>query len=558
MLKKSPALVIMALTLISSFFFSCNKSRWFDFEFDKEPITFTFYNIDTTQDMIFNDPVAREITRRTGVTLDVKHPRSTANQDVALMITSGNYCDLIYVKSDITKLINVDAVIALDDWVDEYGVHHNLIDEYCPNMRKLYGNELVKLRSPDGHIYSFGTYGVKEEVLETSGTLQLQHAVLKELGYPRLSTLDEYADAIRAYMKKYPTIDGQPTIGLSLLADGWSWLIDISNPGNYLIGAPDDGQWMVDNETHQVTYKFLVPEITAYYKWLNTLYHDGTLDPESFVQSEEVWHSKIESGRVLGLAYPTWGYDKQRQYLIAKGKPERTYAYLSITAGPQYKDPSLTDYGYSGGWGISISKTCRDVIKAVQFMDWMCSDEAQILMNWGIENVNYVYENGRRTLSQSQQQNMESNANYILETGVTRWSYPFPDCGTAATDANGDYLTRNSRQTIINAYLPVEKETLEHYGAQMWIDLFPQKEELPKPAHGQLWSYQIPNSVTNKVNAANDLVREALIQCIISSPEDFDSLWANMVRRLKEMGMEETGEEISQIIEERLKLWGQQ
>ena len=191
-------------------------------------------------------------------------------------------------------------------------------------------------------------------------------------------------------------------------------------------------------------------------------------------------------------------------------------------------------------------------------MDWMCSDEAQILMNWGIENVNYVYENGRRTLSQSQQQNMESNANYVLETGVTRWSYPFPDCGTAATDANGDYLTRNSRQTIINAYLPVEKETLEHYGAQMWIDLFPQKEELPKPAHGQLWSYQIPNSVTNKVNAANDLVREALIQCIISSPEDFDSLWADMVRRLKEMGMEETGEEISQIIEERLKLWGQQ
>ena len=92
----------------------------------------------------------------------------------------------------------------------------------------------------------------------------------------------------------------------------------------------------------------------------------------------------------------------------------------------------------------------------------------------------------------------------------------------------------------------------------MWIDLFPQKEELPKPAHGQLWSYQIPNSVTNKVNAANDLVREALIQCIISNPEDFDSLWADMVRRLKEMGMEETGEEISQIIEERLKLWGQQ
>ncbi len=554
---RKAACFFCGIFLTGIFFTGCEKSRWFNFEFDKEPVTFTLYNVDTTQDMLFNDPVAKEITRRTGVTLEVKHPRSTTNQDITLMITSGDYCDLIYVKSDITKLIDVSAVVALDDWVDEKGKHHNLIEEYCPNMKKLYGDELVKLRSSDGHIYTFGVYGVREEVLETSGTLQIQHAVLRELGYPKLSTLEEFADAIRAYKNKHPLIDGQPSIGLSLLTEGWSWLIDLSNPANYVIGHADDGQWIIDNDSHQATYKFLDPEISVYYKWLNQLYHDGTLDAESFVQGEEVWKSKIASGRVLALAYPTWGYSEERQYLIASGKSERTYAYLPITAGPQYKDPALTDYGYSGGWGISIAKSCHDVIRAVQFMDWMCSDEAQILVNWGIENVNYIYENGKRTLSASQQRKKESNANYVAESGVTKWAYPFPDCGSAAKDKNGDYLTRDSRQSIIDSYLPVEKETLAAYGATMWIDLFPQKEELPKPAHGQLWRYQIPNSVTNKVNTANDFVRDALIKCIISDASEFDSLWQEMVDGLKAMGMEETGKEISDIIEEKLTLWGQ-
>ena len=128
--------------------------------------------------------------------------------------------------------------------------------------------------------------------------MQLQHAVLKELGYPQIKTLEDYENALRAYMKKYPTINGQKTIGLSLLIDTWQWYIDLSNPGNYTIGYPDDGQWIVDSNLN-ARYKFLDPEIFQYYKWLNKLNAEGLLDPESFTQKEDVWKSKIASGRVL-------------------------------------------------------------------------------------------------------------------------------------------------------------------------------------------------------------------------------------------------------------------
>ncbi len=511
------------------------------------PITFSFFTSDATEDMLWNDPVAQEITKRTGVTLEVERPVAGDTQAIPLMIASGEYPDIIFAKGDLTKLIDAEAVIPLDDLIEQYG----------QNLKDLYGDQLVRLRnSPsDPHIYSVGTYGVKQAILETAGTMQLQHAVLKELGYPEIKTLEDYENALRAYMKKYPTINGQKTIGLSLLIDTWQWYIDLSNPGNYTIGYPDDGQWIVDSNLN-ARYKFLDPEISQYYKWLNKLNAEGLLDPESFTQKEDVWKSKIASGRVLGIAYPNWGYGDARTSLIQNGQPERTYAYLPVTAGEKYKDPSLKDYGFSGGWGIAISSSCKDPVRAFKFLDWFCSEEAQILVNWGIENVNYVIKDGKRVVPAEEQNRADTDPDYSKKTGVGRWIHPFPQRGTAALDKNGDFITRTSRQRLIDNYLPVEKETLAAYGVQMWVDLFPTSEELGVSKHGQVWQYALPPELNEKVTAADEYVKTALAQCVLAKPADFEAKWAELQKKLKDMGMEQAGVELTGIIGEKMKLWG--
>lgn len=480
-----------------------------------DSITLSFFTADSTEDMPFTDPVALEIQKKTGVTLEVEHPVAGDAQAIPLMLASGEYPDLIYAKGELTKLIDAGAVIPLDDYIEKYGT----------NMKKLYGDQIVKLRnsSEDRHIYSAGTYGVKEQILETTGTMQLQHAVLKELGYPKISTLDEYSDAIRTYMKKYPEINGQKTIGLSLLIDTWQWYIDLSNPGNYTIGYPDDGQWIVDQKTLKAQYKFLKPEIYRYYKWLNKMNAEGLLDPESFTQKEDVWKSKIASGRVLGITYPIWGYNDARMSLIQNNMSERTYAYLPVTAGKQFKDPSRKNYGYSGGWGIAISTSCKDPVRAFRFLDWMCSEEAQILCNWGIKDVDYyVGQDGRRARTADEIHAAETDPDYSKKTGVGRWTYPFPMMGNAAVDSNGDNISVTSRETIIAKYLPVEKETLAAYGAEMWIDLFPAPEELGVSKHGQVWQYALPSDINEKVTAADEFVKTTLAQLVLGSPADFD------------------------------------
>ncbi len=543
MKKLKSAAFIFSIILIM-FITGCSKKNK-----QPESVTFSFFTSDATEDNFFNDPVAKEITKRTGVTLSIEHPISGDTQAIPLMIINKKYPDLIYAKGDLTKLISAGAVIPLDDLIEKYG----------KNMKHLYGNQLVRLRNSisDPHIYSVGTYNVKKAVYETSGSMNLQLAVLKELGYPRMTTLDDYENAIRAYIKKYPTINGKKTIGFSLLFDNWQWYIDLSNPANYLIGYPDNGQWIVNTKTYQAEYKFLDPEIYRYYQWLNKINKEGLLDPDSFTQKEDVWMAKIASGRVLGISYPEWGYTEVKTKLIKNGMQDRTYANLPIVADKKYKCPSLYDSGYSGGWGIAISKDCKDPVRAFKFLDWMCSDEAQILVNWGIKDINYKVINGKRVIPDEELKRKTTDPDYTKRTGVGLWIYPFPEAGTAAVDANKDFLTTTSRQSIIDNQLPIEREALNAYNAKTWTDLFPTAQELGGTSKfGTIWQYTLPHEINEKVLAADDYVKSMLPRIILSDPSEFKPQWNTMQQHLKDMGMGNCGKEVSKLIHEKMELWG--
>ena len=114
-----------------------------------------------------------------------------------------------------------------------------------------------------------------------------------------------------------------------------------------------------------------------------------------------------------------------------------------------------------------------------------------------------------------------TDPDYSKKTGVGRWVYPFPQAGNGALDSHGDYITRTSRQNVIDNYLDVEKETIAAYGAQMWTDLFPSSEELGVFKHGAVWQYALPPDVNEKVPAADDYVKAALAQVVLGSPSDW-------------------------------------
>lgn len=528
--------VSLLLFIISFVFFSCKKTEN-PVEENQKPINFSIYIADFNTARTFDDDIARIITEKTGVSLTMTVPEDDPSEDIQLMIANHNFPDLIFAKSDISKLIESHCVIPLDDYIEKYGT----------NIKKLYGDQLDRLRNTldDPQIYTFGTYEIKSKPLEISGNVQLQNAVLREFGYPQIKTLDDLENILKAYKSKYPEIDGKETIGMSILTDSWYWLLGLSNPGNFMIGYPDDGQWIIDQNTLSAQYKFLHPEMNTYYKWLNKIYHEGLLDPESFTQTSEMYKNKLATGRVLCTTYPLWGLEEIQGNLISQDMVERTFAYLPVTASEKYKDPSLKDYGFSGGWGIAISVTCKDPLRAFMFMDNMCSEETQILINWGIQGKDYFYDaNGKRV-----------GFNIPVSSGVSTWTYPFPEAGSGFIDSTGNPITRGTRKAVTGRYNFAQKETLKAYDVEMFTDLFPSSEELGVSKHGQLWQYNISSSNLEILDSCDAYVKTEIIKMILGPEEKFDSSWTNMQNTIKSMGIGNVEKELTKLIEVKRILW---
>lgn len=504
-----------------------------------EPITFTFYNADGAEDP-WTDPVALAITEATGVTLDTLYPSDVEEKTVELMIATGELPDLIFAKSDSDILIEQGALIDLSDLIDEYG----------PHIKALYGDEYEKLQSSRENpaIYQLCCGKVQDEVLTSSGTAQLQWAVLAFNDYRIPYTLEEYGDMIREYKARHLNIDGQTTIGITLSVTDWHWYTTLANPSGYIAnGAIDNGQWIVSDD-YEVQYKHMVGGQKEYYRWLNRMYDEKVLDQEFAIQTHEDYLEKIASGRVLGLLDADWDYITAENTLKAAGRYERTYAGLPVTIDSSVKCASLAPQGLNT-WGIGITTACKDPVRAIQFLDWLCTEEAQILVNWGIEGVNYYYdEDGVRCRTAEEIERAEKNVSYQNETGVGLHSYPFPSYGNTVLDSTGNYFCILNPESVADSYNEQEQAALEAWDVERLTDIFPQADEFEKKEYTPLWSRILPEDLGRQLSRLDEIAREGLIDCVVCTPDKFDSKWDQLQQNLIAAGAYQAQEQMTELL----------
>ena len=510
-------------------------------------VELTFYNADG-QDDPWTDPVAEVLTEKTGVRLKTEYPVAADDQTVALMIAAQDYPDMIYAKGDANSLIDAGAMIDMTDLIEEYG----------PNIKKMYGDEFEKLRysEEDPSIYQLSSYAVGGTFLENSGTAQIQWAALKENNYEIPDTLEEFEKMIKDYMAAHPTTeDGMPTIGISLTAADWHWMITLGNPSGYIAeGAPDNGQWLID-EDYNAMYKFRSDKVREYYRWLNRMYHEGVLDPEFATQTYEDYIAKIASGRVVALTDTDWDYSDGEKILIADGKLDKTYAGLPLAMDENTKAPSLMYQGLPTGQGVGITTSCKDPVAAIKFLDYLCSDEGQVLVNWGIEGVNYfIDEEGHRYRTQKEIDEANTNQDYSRITGVGFHSYPFPTYGIGEVDSTGSTYTTDSKETVIAEYNEEQKAACEAWGVELLVDVFPQTSEFEVPEYSPVWACMKPVEFDEIGNKLDEIAWSGLITCVISEESEFDAAYDNMLATLEGSGMSEAEAMLTDIVKDMVAL----
>lgn len=520
----------------------------------KEPITFTMYSADVNPNADnFQSPVAQKIKELTGVTLDINYEAgSNPRQTLSLMAASGDYPDLVFAKGDVDVLKDAGGILQLDELIDKYG----------PNIKALFGDYLPRLKwsLDDPHIYYVGSYPVYQETLTPNGLFWLQHAVVKDEGYPKINTLADYEKAIKDYYHKYPTINGQPTIPFTLLADGWRFLISVTNPAWAATGGSDDGEWYVYPDTYKAVRHVTREEEKEYFKWLNHMYNEGLLDPESFTQKYDQYKAKIASGRVLAMPDAQWEINDAEVALRQAGMEDRMHGVYPVMISSDVKCRVNQSPGYTGGWGISISTKCKDPQRAIEFLDWMCTEEAQVLTHWGIEGVHWKYdENGKRVFLPEIDQQRRTDTSFAKKTGIGNYTYPFPEWGNGKKDSTGNYVQPDSEVTdIVKNYTDTEKEILAGYGATTWMDLFPKPSEFPIKPWGAVWMYHISDTDITAIDSkiTNDIGPRLIPKAILAPEDQFDKAWDTYLNEMDKAGLPKVTDAINKVLQEKLQLWG--
>lgn len=272
--------------------------------------------------------------------------------------------------SDVYTMIANGELIALNQYIE---------DGLCPNYVAAIeeaGDGFRYVSNGDGVIPGFMQIREKNSPRSFAGIIVRQDW-LTELGLDMPETIEDWDIALRAMKEaKGATFSGMWAT-IDAMEQGFVVRDDFYRDGTTVKFGPIE-----DN------YEIFLDQ-------MHTWYVDGILDPDFFTQSGDALFAKIannETSAVIGWTGSTInkimtmseevqnGIAPAPQPMFSKDNPSRV----------AYDIPSA-----SGEWCYVISADCKYPELAVQFCDWVYSEEGKLLGTFGVEGESFEYdENG--------------------------------------------------------------------------------------------------------------------------------------------------------------------
>jgi putative aldouronate transport system substrate-binding protein len=513
------------------------------------PITISIYHETGGQPQpAANHPMYQYIKDKLNVSFTWDILVGDAKTKQGVMIAGGQYPDMVELRGN--DFIEAGALIPLEGY----------IDKYAPRVKALYKDVWNKMKSADGHTYYLINYGVFTGADQNPNYDQpafwIQKAVLKDAGYPKIKTVDEYFNLIENYYKKNPTIDGQPSIPFVILTHDWR-AFELWNPPNFLAGNPNDGDGTINPRNYE--YKlFWTQEISKrWFKKLNELDKKGLIDRASFTDTYDQYSAKISSGRVLGQSVQGWqfmyGPDLANR---DRGQNIRTMAPLPIVwdskTTPHYRTwvaPNILR-----GGGITVS--AKDPVRIVRFINDLLAEDVQRTLNWGIEGKDWQWDAQKKPYRTAQQRANWNNDNWQTQNLARLMRDVFPKLEGSFSDGFPSDLSNYfpEREAMI---LPEDKELWAAYGVTSNNELM-DKNPPPNPPWFPAWSANeaaggSPSKIAQE--RGEQIMKQRLPQIILAPTADFERLWADYVKEMNAaIGPYETY--MQEQLNKRLKDWG--
>jgi putative aldouronate transport system substrate-binding protein len=531
------ALMTLGL-MVAGFGFGINAAKM-------QPIQFTVFIADPGQPPTPDNKIYKLIKEELGVSLKFEFLVGDRDQKLGIMIASGDYPDIM---TGHTRLIDAGAFIPLE----------GLIQKHAPRLYAHYKPYWNMVKEPkDGHFYimpNYGRYyGEYRRTMSYGPSFWMQKAVLAEFGYPKVKTLDQYFDLIVKYKKKYPTIDGKPTIGFTVLSEGWRDFC-LKNPPQHLIGHPNDGGVVVDQKTFKAEVFADKDYAKRYYKKLNAMNALGIIDKESFVMTYDQYIAKLSSGRVLGMFDQRWNYGNADYSLRTRGLVERTYAPCPVTYEAGTRDWYLDRSVLNLNSGFGITTKCKDPVRVLKFLDALMTEEWQKILGWGIAGEDYkVGAKGLFYRTPEQRVHGDDPMWKLANRADSLWNYA-PKMEGTFKDGNSTGPGTQPGE-FFETLKPYEQQFLSKYNYKTWADFF--SPAPPNPIYYPAWQINLIEGSPAKVaeTKMSELSRKYLPQTILAKPNQFDRVWNEYVRELRKTNIKAYEQRINEQIQWRIKNW---
>lgn len=510
------------------------------------------------------DPVAKYIEDKLGIRIELTvdsslgnttAQTSTFNELLATKLASNDLDDIMdfgspsgnpEILNNLKNAAESGMIIPLDELAEKYG--NNIATDKRLTVRNEYRR---KFMYEDGKYYSVGGWGGMGLDQLPGSAPWVRWDAYKAMGYPEITTDDEWLAMLKEMQDNYPeTPGGEKIYALGgAFADpqgmGDGFIVrDYPMSKGYEAMEGNYAAYM-NHGTREIVAPLLEKDsffwngVKFYYK-ANQM---GILDPGAVTMSSAEYNEKIDKGGYLA-SLNGWGMMNKEGIFEGLGIKDSGYMPMK----PLEDVKSMTVYWESvvGGNEFAITSKCKYPEKAMEFLNWCFSEEGSRMLTQGAEGLAYVEdENGTPSITEEYRADNKGGTTVDVAESYGKWKY----AGINAfqhidLDSKGNYIQPEQIPDVAN-YSAVKKDALAYYGADSFTDYFTNYtnragEKLPNIIWG---SYQVgigskPDDIKQKYAQINDYMYKRIFEMVYAKDDaEYEALQNEAIEALKGMGI---------------------
>ena len=495
---------------------------------------------------------AKEIKDRFNVTLNFVSSNVDSNAWTS-GVSAGELGDIICL-GDMGEHFNtaLEAGLLLD-WDEVDLTPYENINTYLPDAIQ----KVSDFAAAAGHEGKYGfSYAVAledgawAELTDPTYALQVRFDAWEKAGKPALTTLEDLPAFMKALQDAVPeTENGEKVYAYGGFPDWEDCVMKFTWDLMTYYGYQEYDFMGVNYATRDIVNP--LEEGSLYYRALkvnNQLYRDGLFDPESSSQNFDSYSTKLSAGRYLVCL---WGWIIGNYNSAEKAANKNGFVtFLIEDSAPAMQ--TLSKAGSNRMWAIGAD--CEYPERALEIIDWLCTEEGMIIQNYGPKGLTWDYNaDGVPEMTDFGWQCQEDAANTQMpeeygggtyQDGQSWFNHETIKLEQMIPGKTYSFSYKGWPCYAEHYATPLSKAWSEEYagGATSGVELYRMKNQVSvqSPAAIAYSKASLSEEGQQKRAQFAPVMKEYSWKCVYSaSDEEFDANWNTMVETCKSYGYDD-------------------